>query len=95
MYVDILKALANYGPLTAAHIESNTKVSSSILQRYLDYFLAQGLIKEKRIGKDQTYVAFVITKTGLTLFKYFFEKTQIPASEELESFLALPAEVTQ
>ncbi len=95
MYVDILKALAHYGPLTAARIESNTKISSSVLQRYLDYFMAQGLIGEQRIGKDQSYVVFVITKTGFTIFKYFFEKTKISAPEKLESFLVLPLEVTQ
>jgi len=85
-YVEILKALAHYGPLTMTNIERNAKVSSSSLRGYLDYFLAQGLVEEQQIGKSKkSTVSFKITKTGITLFQYFLEKTQILPIVEVES----------
>jgi predicted transcriptional regulator len=84
-YVEILKTLAYCGPLKETHIADNAKVSSSVLRGYLDYFLAQGLIEEQRIGKgEKSQVFFKITKTGFTLFQYFLGKTQILPNVEVE-----------
>jgi predicted transcriptional regulator len=85
-YVEILKTLAHYGPLTETHIADNANVNSSPLREYLNYFLAQGLIEEQRIGKgEKSQVLFKITKTGVTLFQYFLGKTQILPNVEVES----------
>jgi predicted transcriptional regulator len=84
-YVEILKIIAHYGPLTETHIERNTNVNSSVLRGYLDYFLAQGLIEEQRIGKgEESQTLLKITKTGFTLFRYFLGKTQILPNVEVE-----------
>ena len=69
VYVDILKALADRGPLGVGHIAREARVDFEVLKGYLDYFLAQGLVEGR---KD-----FLITKKGFVVFRFFLERSQV------------------
>jgi predicted transcriptional regulator len=82
LYVDILKALADNGPLGVAHIARDARLDFNVLKEYLDYFLAQGLVEGR---KD-----FLITKKGFVVFRFFLERSQVvsimgvgPESQEI------------
>ncbi|MGA3289124.1 MAG: winged helix-turn-helix domain-containing protein [Candidatus Bathyarchaeia archaeon] len=71
MYVDILKVLAQRGPLKITHIMYKTNVNCNILKEYLNFLIKQGLIEERIIGKSR--VAYANTARGTTVLKFFRE----------------------
>jgi len=81
MYVDILKVLAQKGPLKLTHIMYKANVNCSILKEYLDFLINKELVEEKILTKGR--VVFSITQRGVTVLKYFKELRQIlPIVEE-------------
>jgi predicted transcriptional regulator len=79
--VDILKVLANTGPLKLTHIMYKSNFNSIILKEYLNFLIKQGLVEERTVKKNRT--VFVITQRGITILKHFQELTQeIYAIEE-------------
>ena len=81
MYVDILKVLAQKGPLKLTHIMYKANVNCSILKEYLDFLINKELVEEKILTKGK--VVFSITQRGVTVLKYFKELRQIlPIVEE-------------
>jgi len=81
MYVDIIKVLAQRGPLKLTHIMYKANVNCSILKEYLDFLLKQGLVEERTIGKRR--VVYAVTQRGITVLKYFREIEQVlPIVEE-------------
>jgi len=81
MYVDILKVLAQRGPLKLTHIMYKANVNCNVLKEYLDFLLKQGLIEERMAGKSRT--VFAATQRGITVLKYFRElKQALPIVEE-------------
>jgi predicted transcriptional regulator len=71
MYVDILKVLAQRGPMKLTHIMYKANVNCSILKEYLGFLIKQGLIEERIVGKNRVFYAN--TARGITVLKYFRE----------------------
>ena len=81
MYVDILKVLAQRGPLKLTHIMYKSNVNCKVLKEYLDFLTKQGLVEEKIIGRER--LVYAITQRGVTVLKYFRElKEVLPIVEE-------------
>ncbi|MEM2507680.1 MAG: winged helix-turn-helix domain-containing protein [Nitrososphaeria archaeon] len=81
MYIDILKVLAQHGPLKLTHIMYKANVNCSVLKDYLNFLMKQNLVEERTIGKSR--VVYVITQRGITVLRYFRElKQALPIVEE-------------
>ena len=81
MYVDILKVLAQKGPLKLTHIMYDVNVNCSLLKQYLNFLTKQGLVEEKILRKER--IVYVITQRGVTVLKQFRELKQVlPIVEE-------------
>ena len=89
MYVDILKVLAQRGPLKLTHIMYKANVNCSVLKEYLDFLMKQGLVEERTVGKSRT--VFAVTPRGITVLKYFRELKQVlPIVEEARNAIQVP-----
>ena len=75
MYVDILKVLAQKGPLKLTHIMYKANVNCSVLKEYLDFLTKQGLVEERILRKEKT--VYAITQRGVTVLKQFRELKQV------------------
>ena len=75
MYIDILKVLAQHGPLKLTHVMYKANVNCSVLKENLDFLIAQNLIEEKVTVKkrNKTKTSYIITEKGRTVIKYFNE----------------------
>ena len=81
MYIDILKVLAQKGPLKLTHIMYKANVNCSVLKEFLDFLTQQNLVEEKTIGKKRT--VYAITPQGRKVLTYFRElKVILPIGEE-------------
>ena len=81
MYVDILRVMAQRGPLKLTHVMYKANVNCSVLKEYLDFLIEQGLVEERTVGKRR--VVYAITQRGITVLKYFRELEQVlPILEE-------------
>ena len=81
MYVDILRVMAQRGPLKLTHVMYKANVNCSVLKEYLDFLIEQGLVEERTVGKRR--VVYAITQRGITVLKYFRELEQaLPILEE-------------
>jgi len=89
IYVDILKVLAQKGPLKLTHIMYKANVNCSVLKEYLDFLLKQNLVEERTIGKRR--VVYAVTQRGITVLKYFRELKQVlPIVEESRNLMPVP-----
>lgn len=89
MYVDILKVLAQRGPMKLTHIMYKANVNCSVLKEYLDFLLKQELIEERMVKRSRT--VFAITQRGITVLKYFRELRQVlPIVEEARDRMPTP-----
>ncbi|MBN1784375.1 MAG: hypothetical protein JW815_01365 [Candidatus Bathyarchaeota archaeon] len=75
MYIDILKVLAQHGPLKLTHVMYKANVNCSVLKENLDFLIAQNLIEEKVTVKrrNKTKISYAITDKGRTVIRYFNE----------------------
>ena len=75
MYIDILKVMAQHGPLKLTHVMYKANVNCSVLKENLDFLLQQNLIEEQIIVKkrNKTKTRYAITEKGRTVIKYFNE----------------------
>ena len=81
MYIDILKVLAQKGPLKLTHIMYKANVNCSVLKQYLDFLITQNLVEEQTVGKKR--IVYAITDKGRTVLKYFRElRSVLPIIEE-------------
>lgn len=88
MHLDILKTLAQKGPLKLTHIMYKANVNCCVLKEYLDFLTQENLVQEKTIRKQK--IVYEITEKGLTVLKYFRElQTMLPVVENNK--LNLPA----
>ena len=69
--VDILKALARYGPLKLTHIMYKANVNCSILKQQLNSLIEQDLVEVTMLRRKT--VAYVITKKGQRVLKSYWE----------------------
>jgi predicted transcriptional regulator len=92
MYVDILKVLANRGPLKLTHIMYKANVNCSVLKQNLDFLIQQNLVEEQTLRKkrNKTRVVYAITERGITVIKYFRElNIALQITEEANKIPAL------
>jgi predicted transcriptional regulator len=81
MHLDILRTLAQKGPLKLTHIMYKSNVNCCVLKEYLDFLIEQELVEEKTIKKEK--IVYTITEKGLTVLKYFRElQIMLPIDEE-------------
>ena len=80
MYVDILRVLAQRGPLKLTHIMYKANVNCNILKGYLDFLIKQGLIEERLVGKSN--VVYAITACGTSVLKFFGELNKVLTVKE-------------
>ena len=80
MYVDILKVLADKGPLKLTHVMYEANVNCSLLNEYLGFLVQEGIVEERNIRKRTIYT---ITQRGMTLLKQFGDLLRmLPIVEE-------------
>ena len=81
IHLDILKTLAQKGPLKLTHIMYKANVNCCVLKEYLDFLTLQKLVEEKALRKER--IVYVITEKGLTVLKYFRElQIMLPMVED-------------
>ena len=86
MYIDILRVLAQRGPLKLTHIMYKANVNCSVLKEYLDFLIQQELVEEKTIGKKR--IVFAVSEKGINVLKYFRElKVMLPVVEDGQAVL--------
>lgn len=75
MYIDILKVMAQNGPMKLTHIMYKANVNCNVLKENLRFLLKQSLIEEqiKVKRKNKTKVRYTITERGRTVIRYFNE----------------------
>ena len=75
MYIDILKVMAQNGPMKLTHVMYKANVNCSVLKQNLDFLIQQYLIEEHITVKkrNKTKVSYAITEKGRTVIKYFNE----------------------
>ncbi|MCJ7613993.1 winged helix-turn-helix domain-containing protein [Candidatus Bathyarchaeota archaeon] len=67
IYLDILKVLAQNGPLKLTHMMYKANVNCCVLKDYVDFLIKQELIKEKTLKKEK--ISYTITEKGLDIKK--------------------------
>ena len=89
MYVDIIKVLAQRGPLKLTHVMYKANMNCSLLKEYLDFLIKQGLVEERTVGKQR--IVYVATQRGVIVLKYFRELRQaLPIIEEDRNGMLAP-----
>jgi predicted transcriptional regulator len=89
MYIDILRVLAQRGPLKLTHIMYKANVNCSVLKEYLQFLMDHNLVEERTVGKKR--VVYAITQRGITVLKYFRELRQVlPIVEEARNRTPIP-----
>jgi predicted transcriptional regulator len=75
MYIDILKVMAQNGPMKLTHVMYKANVNCSVLKQNLDFLIQQNLIEEQIVHKkrNKTKISYAITEKGRTVIKYFNE----------------------
>jgi predicted transcriptional regulator len=71
MQVDILKVLAQNGPLKLSHIIRKTNINCRVLKQCLGFLIQQSLVEEQPLSKKR--VVYAITQRGRTVLKYNWE----------------------
>jgi predicted transcriptional regulator len=83
--MDILKVMAQNGPMKLTHIMYKANLNCNVLKENLDFLLQQNLIEEqiKVKKRNKTKVRYSITERGRTVIKYFNEVNKaLQISEE-------------
>ena len=75
MYIDILKVMAQNGPLKLTHIMYKANVNCRVLKKNLDFLIQQNLIEEQITVKrrNKTKISYAVTDKGRTVIRYFNE----------------------
>ena len=73
MYIDILKVMAQNGPMKLTHVMYKANVNCNVLKKTLDFLIQQNLIEEKILIKKRNKIKtrYAITDKGRTVIKYF------------------------
>ena len=89
MYVDILRVLAQRGPLKLTHVMYKANVNCSVLKEYLDFLIKHGLVEERIVGKKR--LVYALTQRGRIVLKHFRELKQVlPIAEETRNRMPIP-----
>ena len=75
MYIDILKVMAQSGPMKLTHVMYKANLNCSVLKQNLEFLIQQNLIEEQITVKkrNKTKISYAITEKGRTVIKYFNE----------------------
>ena len=75
MYIDIVRVMAQNGPMKLTHIMYKANVNCSVLKETLDFLIQQNLIEEQITVKkrNKTKIRYAVTEKGRTVLKYFNE----------------------
>ena len=75
MYIDILKVMAQSGPMKLTHVMYKANLNCSVLKQNLEFLIQQNLIEEQITVKkrNKTKITYAITEKGRTVLKYFNE----------------------
>jgi predicted transcriptional regulator len=88
MAIDILKILAQKGPMKLTHIMYKTNVNCDVLSKNLVFLMKQGLIEVRNVGRGRH--VYAVTGLGLTLLRSWRDvKHLLPAIVEKEDSLPL------
>ena len=89
MYTEILKVLAQRGPLQLQHIMSQANLNGDILKGHLEFLIKQGLIEE--LGVEKSSVVYANTTRGTNVVKFFGELNKpLSVEEKDDEFLPVP-----
>ncbi|MCW4022019.1 MAG: winged helix-turn-helix domain-containing protein [archaeon] len=79
MYIDIVKVMAQHGPMKLTHIMYKANVNSSVLKGTLHFLIQQNLVEEQITVKkrNKTKVRYAITEKGKTVLKYFSKVDEV------------------
>ncbi len=86
MYVEILRVLAQKGPLQLKHLLSQGNVNCNILKVHLGFLIKQGLVEEVVVDKNN--VVYANTDRGTSVIRFFgqLDKSFPVKIEEGESY---------
>ena len=86
--IDILRALAQKGPLKLTHVMYKSNVNCSALKERLKFLIKQDLVEKRAIAKQR--VVYAVTEKGKTLLKQFNEIVQVlPLVEEARDYITV------
>jgi predicted transcriptional regulator len=92
IYGDILKVLADRGPLKLKDIMCETNVKDSMLKGYLDFLVQQGLVGKQIVRKN---LVFVINERGIKVLSYFKKLSlELPIFEEPQTIIKYLTELS-
>lgn len=81
IHLDVLRTLAQKGPLKLTHIMYKSNVNCCVLKEYLDFLIQNDLVEEKIIKKER--IVYKVTEKALSVLKYFRElQIMLPIDEE-------------
>jgi predicted transcriptional regulator len=88
MDVDILKILAQKGPLKLTHLMYKSNVNCEVLRENLVFLIKQGLIEVRNVGRGRHF--YSITGQGLALLKNWKElRLLLPSVEDKNNVQSL------
>lgn len=81
MQLDILKVIAQKGPLKLTHIMYKANVNCCVLKDHVDFLIHQELIEEQTLKREK--IVYAITQKGIKVLQYFRElQIMLPVLEE-------------
>jgi len=81
MHLDIIRTLAQKGPLKLTHIMYKANVNCSVLREQLDFLIQQNIVNEKTLKKEK--IVFELTEKGFSILRTFRElQTLMPVDDE-------------
>ena len=81
MHLDIIKTLAQRGPLKLTHIMYKANVNCSVLSEQLDFLIQHNIVHEKKLKKER--IVYELAEKGFSILKAFRElQTLMPVDEE-------------
>ncbi len=80
MQVEIMKVLAQKGPLQLPNIMHETNLTCNILLENIGFLIKQGLIEE--ISLEKKNIAYGNTNRGSAVIRFFGEDKKLPVKEE-------------
>ena len=83
--IDILKILAQKGPLKLTHIMYKANLNCDILKKNIEFLTKQGLIEERIPGRAK--IVYAITRLGLTLLKNWKDVKELLPTVEDENYI--------
>jgi predicted transcriptional regulator len=85
MQVDVLRVLAQKGPMQLTHIMDQANLNGEVLKGYLAFLTKQGMIEEIVIAKNT--VVYANTQRGTAVVRFFGELDSTLALKDEEKYM--------